>query len=195
MLDTSIITSKNYNEFIEVLQFRYSIFCEEMSSVKENDTYNLLRMEFDEFDKDAYFVVLKDHNKLAGSARINVGTHLPFNTKSDIALYYPFSQLSNNIEVTKLIIKKESRNSKSIMYMLNTVLKFIGKQDYSYLFADVFQGSITHRMLKKIGFQQLDYQYIDEYFTIDTPSLILYISAAELDRVTTQDDRINKIVF
>lgn len=195
MLDTSIITSQDYDEFIKVLQFRYSVFCKEMSLIKQNDTYNLLKMEFDEFDKDAYFVILKNHNEIVGSARINFGNHLPFNVKSDIGLYYPFTQLSNNIEVTKLMIRKDSRNSKSILFILNAILKFIGNKDYYYLFADVFKESITHRLLQKVGFQQLDYQYIDEYFSIDTPSLILYILKDELERVIIKEDRFSKMVF
>lgn len=195
MFKTSIITSKNYNEFIRALQLRYAIFSEELSYVKRNDMYDLLKMEFDEFDRDAYFVVLKEGDEIVGSVRLNFGSHLPFNAKSDIELYCPFSKLGNNVEVTKFMIRRDKRNSKSILLVLNAILKFIGNKDYSYVFADVFKDSITHSLLRKIGFKQLDYQYIDEYFSIDTPSLILYMSKVELETVTTQNDRISKMVF
>lgn len=195
MFKTSIITSKDYSDFIGALQLRYAIFSEELAYVKKNNVYDLLKMEFDEFDKEAYFVVLRYNNEIVGSARLNFGSHLPFNTKSDIELYCPFSKLSNNIEITKFMIRRDKRNSKSILLVLNTILKFIGNKDYSYVFTDVFKGSVTHNLLQKIGFKQLDYQYIDEYFTIDIPSLILYMSKVELETITTQNDKISKMVF
>jgi Acetyltransferase (GNAT) domain len=195
MFKMSIITSKDYDEFMGVLRLRYAIFSQELSYVKRNYMYDLLKMEFDEFDQDAYFVVLKDDDEMVGSARLNFGGHLPFNTKSDIGLYYPFSNLNNNIEVTKLMIRRDKRNSKSILLVLNAILKFIRNKDYSYVFTDVFKDSVTHGLLQKIGFKQLDYQYIDEYFTKDTPSLVLYMSKAELEVTTTQNSKISKMVF
>jgi hypothetical protein len=92
------------------------------------------------------------------------------------------------------MIRRDKRNSKSILFVLNAILKFIGNKDYSYVFTDVFKDSVTHRLLQKFGFKQFDYQYIDEYFTIDAPSLILYMSKAELETITTQNDRISKMV-
>lgn len=177
MIKITTIDYRDTDQFIELLRFRYKIYIEELSYIKQKYEFKLLKMEFDEFDMFSTFIVLKNDNNIVGCVRIikDKPIGLPVYKKTNILKNTNISN-KKNVEIGRLMVLNTKRNSMFCIMLMKQVFKLLLCMECDNILADTFKNSTSYKVLKKLGFSEDENVYRDDYFNLATDSTILFFN-------------------
>jgi predicted GNAT family N-acyltransferase len=178
---------RNRCEFQKLLEFRYNSYVKELQYLAPKPEFELLQMEFDEYDLSSEHIVLEKDSEIIACARIirNRQFGLPILNKlpiSDESLLFDRS----NVEVSRMIVKQEYRSTSVFVNLLQTIFERLLFSGASYVLADTFVNSDSYMLLISLGFKKADLDYKDESFNLDVESTLLYFDMSEMKYALTK---------
>lgn len=189
MRENRVITSQivnykdNREDLYKILEFRYYSYVKELRYLTPKAEFDLLKMEFDQYDLCSEHIALINNGEIIACARIIKDSHLGLpalnklmKTKEDAPLF----SKQKNVEVSRLIVKKESRSSFVFIYLIRAVFKSLLTMDCTYVLADTFINSKSYKLLQSLGFKKADLEYNDISFSVNEVSTLLYFNMDEM---------------
>ena len=163
--------NKDDEDFIDVLRFRYQVYIRELNYLKNDQKMNRYKIEFDDYDKNAKHIVLRNSSEIIAYSRIIHDDHMELPVLNKIGPLAVFDK-KKTVEVSRLIVGKNYRNTKVIVLLLQSVFKTLLSLDCDYVVADTFQNTISHDIICDLGFKTLSFEYRDSSFELDVPSKV-----------------------
>lgn len=197
MVVSEISNYKDDHEgFLELLRFRYDTYIKELNYLSPVMEFELLRMEFDKYDRYARHIVIKNDAEIIACARIieDNGMGLPVFGKIDIKGSCMFSN-QKNAEVSRLIVKKEFRSSRVFINLIRAVFKSLLNMDCTCVLADTFKNSKSYKLLSTLGFKNSGFEYFDTSFNLNAVSTLLYFDMSEMVNNLTNNPNKGQMAF
>ncbi len=163
-------------ELISAFRFRYDIYVNELAYIKTQYIYELLKMEFDAYDKNSTHFMIKRDSEVIAYARIIADGEEGLPVLNKVGFSNIFTG-KKKVEVSRMIIDKEYRLTKVIKDLYKNIFRYLSELDRgTVILADVFVNSNSYKGLKYIGFQESDLRYHDDSFLLDEESVLLYMN-------------------
>jgi predicted GNAT family N-acyltransferase len=183
VFETSIFRAGTYQEeFLELFKFRYDIYVKELDYIEVNPIYDLLMMEFDEYEQNSTHIIIKDDSKIVACARVihDKGKGLLVLNKLNQKDYFPNEA---KVEVSRMMIHRNYRFTKLYRHLIQAIAKVLFDFDNgTYVLADTFIGSNSYNSLLSLGFCESSLKYHDTGFKIDKESVVLYSTVQEIKK-------------
>jgi len=167
----------NHSEFKKLLEFRYKVYVEELGYLKPNE--NGLKIEKDRYDRYSRHIVLKDGAEIIACARIVSDSDIGLPVLNKISHHNMFAH-EKKVEVGRLIIQSSYRKSSTFLSLTHEIFRILLSMDITYVLADTYKDSESYRILRSLGFKELDLEYHDEVFNLDQISTVLYFQINEM---------------
>lgn len=171
MIQIVRIAPSDTDQLQKLFAFRYRTYIEQHKMFLPSAEMLATKQEFDLFDEHSiHFVALEDDN-IVGCVRVVPDTiGLPVLIKSQT----PKTD-NKSAEIGRLMVEKRLKGSIIAMRLMKAAFDET-LQDYELIFTDVFRGDITHKILKRMGFEEAGVEYEDESFLATKPSVILFFN-------------------
>lgn len=180
MIVSKIIEYDDDSEVIlKLFEFRYEVYIEELDYLKPKTENYSIKKEFDEYDQYAKHIILEDDSEIIACARIVPDSEigLPVLNKAGYSCMFDSQK---KVEVSRLIVKKEYRKSHVFICLIHSVFKCLLSMNCTYVLADTFKDAETYKILKSLGFQDLNLEYTDASFNLCVKSVVLYFKMNEM---------------
>lgn len=171
----------NREDFHKLLELRYNSYVKELNYIAPKAEFDLLKMEFDQYDLHSEHIILINEDDIVACARIIKDSEfgLPIFNKVKLTENNLFLN-KKNVEVSRLIVKKQYRSTRVFLNLIQEVFMRLLTMDCTYVLADTFINSKSYKMLRSLGFKKFGLEYRDLSFNINTASTLLYCNMDEI---------------
>ncbi|WP_018887694.1 GNAT family N-acetyltransferase [Paenibacillus massiliensis] len=164
-----------------LLEFRYKVYVKELKYLEGKSEFQLLGMEFDEYDLYSDHIMIEQDDEIVACARIIQYSELGLPVLSKLNYSYNNElRITDAVEVSRLIVKSEHRVSLVFMHLLQAIFKQLLLSDCQSVFADTFVDSDSYKLMLSLGFKKAGWEYNDSCFKLDAQSSVLYFQMDEM---------------